>query len=222
MLMFMKEIELNKKRTNNNLLIEYGFIKKDNIYYYEKDIMDDEFKVYIELKDNHLFSKIIDKEFEEEYLMSNMDITGNFIGRLKMEYDSVVKDILDKCFLKEEYREKETKIVIDYVKEKYGSTLEYLWEKYPSFGVIRNNDSKKWYGLLGVIPKCKLTGDSEELIEVLNLKNKDVSKLINNKNIFPAYHMNKKSWISIILDGKNDINNIKRLIDDSYLLSNKK
>ena len=220
--MFMKEIELNKKRTNNNLLIEYGFIKKDNIYYYEKDIMDDEFKVYIELKDNHLFSKIIDKEFEEEYLMSNMDITGNFIGRLKMEYDSVVKDILDKCFLKEEYREKETKIVIDYVKEKYGSTLEYLWEKYPSFGVIRNNDSKKWYGLLGVIPKCKLTGDSEELIEVLNLKNKDVSKLINNKNIFPAYHMNKKSWISIILDGKNDINNIKRLIDDSYLLSNKK
>ena len=37
--------------------------------------------------------------------------------------------------------------------------------------------------------------------------------------VIPAYHMNKKHWISIILDGSMSDEEIGRLIEDSYALT---
>lgn len=45
-----------------------------------------------------------------------------------------------------------------------------------------------------------------------------ISSIIDNKNIFPAYHMNKKHWISIYLDKHINIDKIKALLDLSYSL----
>ena len=38
-------------------------------------------------------------------------------------------------------------------------------------------------------------------------------------SVIPAYHMNKKHWISIILDGSMTDEEIGRLIEDSYALT---
>lgn len=60
-------------------------------------------------------------------------------------------------------------------------------------------------------------------IDILNLKNKPeiIEKLIDNKTYFQAYHMNKKHWITILLDNNTNIELIKMLIDDSYELTMK-
>ena len=46
------------------------------------------------------------------------------------------------------------------------------------------------------------------------------------KNVFPAvvpaYHMNKEHWISVILDGTMTDEEIKPLIEDSFLLTSQK
>lgn len=40
--------------------------------------------------------------------------------------------------------------------------------------------------------------------------------------ILPGYHMNKKHWNTIVLNGTLSSNFVKQMIDESYLLSNKK
>lgn len=40
--------------------------------------------------------------------------------------------------------------------------------------------------------------------------------------VTPAYHMNKKHWISIVLDGSMADEDIHRLLKDSYALTAKK
>ena len=47
--------------------------------------------------------------------------------------------------------------------------------------------------------------------------------LISNfESVLPAYHMNKRHWVSVILDGKMEDAEIVRLIEESYDLTEKK
>ena len=48
-----------------------------------------------------------------------------------------------------------------------------------------------------------------------------IKELINIDGFYKAYHMNKKSWISIILDNTLDNEIIYSLIDQSYNNVNK-
>ena len=47
----------------------------------------------------------------------------------------------------------------------------------------------------------------------------EIEKLIDNKRYFPAYHMNKKYWCTICLDGTVELEEIYKLIDISYELA---
>lgn len=54
-----------------------------------------------------------------------------------------------------------------------------------------------------VIPASKIEIDSDKLIEITNVRfNKGEAPEItgNISNIYPAWHMNKKNWIAIVLN----------------------
>ena len=109
---------------------------------------------------------------------------------------------------------------MDYVKEKYGTTEEYPWEKYKEYFALKTKNDK-WYALFMNVSSDVLKLEKEGNVDILNLKNKPeiIEKLIDNKTYFPAYHMNKKHWITILLNNNIDIELIKMLIDDSYELT---
>jgi predicted DNA-binding protein (MmcQ/YjbR family) len=71
------------------------------------------------------------------------------------------------------------------------------------------------------IPYNKVGIDSKEIVYVLNVKTppEDVEDLIKNQGVLPAYHMNKKYWISILLDGSVSMKLIEKLIDKSFSLT---
>ncbi len=66
--------------------------------------------------------------------------------------------------------------------------------------------------------------DDEKIIQVINLKCDPLmsGSLRLQEGIYPAYHMNKNSWISVFLDGSVDIEQIEFLIDMSYTLTSPK
>lgn len=70
------------------------------------------------------------------------------------------------------------------------------------------------------IPFNKIDKNKEGLIEVINVKI-DPNVKLPNIGIYPAYHMNKKSWISIVLDDTLSDDLISELIDNSYKLVTK-
>ena len=46
--------------------------------------------------------------------------------------------------------------VFEYVTNKYKSKIEYLWSRFPNYAVFRNDNNKKWYGIIMDIPYKKL------------------------------------------------------------------
>lgn len=110
--------------------------------------------------------------------------------------------------------------VLSYVKKKYGTEPDYPWLKYPSYAVLRHQPGRKWYGVLMTVPKSKLKIQESGNAEVLNLKCDVVlASFPKEQEILPAYHMNKKHWISVLLDGRLAKENVFRLIDLSFELT---
>lgn len=113
--------------------------------------------------------------------------------------------------------------LLDWVKEEFGTEPEYQWIKYPNYAVLRNTDSK-WYGIIMDVPKNKFGIDSNDSVDVLDVKADMmlIDLLINQPGFYRAYHMNKTHWISVFLDGTADDVIIKNLLADSYEKTRKK
>lgn len=73
------------------------------------------------------------------------------------------------------------------------------------------------------IPFNKIDKNKSGLIEVINVKinPNDKDNLLKIEGAYEAYHMNKKSWISIILDDTLSDDLISELIDNNYKLVTK-
>ena len=126
-------------------------------------------------------------------------------------------------WIKYVFREDYANKILQYAREQYGDEPEYLWAQYPEYAVLRRKDTQKWYALLMNIPKNRLGLDGEETVEVVDLRF-DVDKLpskIDNKSIFPGYHMNKKHWITVLLDGSVQLGEILGYLDKSFVLAKK-
>jgi predicted DNA-binding protein (MmcQ/YjbR family) len=111
--------------------------------------------------------------------------------------------------------------VIKYVKERYNDELQFLWVKFPKNAVFRRKDNKKWYAALLVLEKRKLGVDSEDVVDIIDLRamSEDIDHLLDGEGYFPGYHMNKDNWITICLDGSVPIDEIYDRIDESYYLT---
>lgn len=219
------EYELFKKCVfDYSKLLNYGFKKENNIYYYEKYILDNNYKICIKIENNNVIGKIYDLIFNDEYLNLNVDSNLSFNNKIKEEYIKVLKDIKVKCTKESLFVFKQSNEITNYIKRKYKVNPEFLWDKSSGNGVFRNKNNKKWFGIILSVSKDKLDLKyKQEIIEVINLKLDEtmIKELIKMDGFYRAYHMNKKSWISIILDNTLDNEIIYSLIDQSYNNVNK-
>lgn len=119
------------------------------------------------------------------------------------------------------FKAEQSVALIAYVREKYGDELEYLWDKFPDNAVWRRKDNEKWYGALLTVSRRKLGIPSDEIVEIIDLRIalEEMDNLIDNACFFPGWHMNKKHWYTIILDGTVSTDEICRRVDKSYLLA---
>lgn len=113
--------------------------------------------------------------------------------------------------------------ILDWVKKEYGTIPEYQWVKFPNYAVLRNKDDK-WYGIIMDVPKKKFGIDSDDIVDVIDVKADQllIDMLVETPGFYRAYHMNKNQWISIFLDGTAADENIKNMIADSYEKTSKK
>lgn len=213
----------NRYKVNENKLNTYGFSFVNDGFLYKKKLPNNDFELVVEIKNKKINAKLIDINFNDEFKQIDMEVTGNFVGELKEECRDILVDIRNKCFEKVTFIFSQSNRINHKIKEKYDVDPEFLFASSPGFGVFRNKSNKKWFGMIMNLPKNKITGDSKEEIEVMNLK------LANDNNgykieegICPAYHMNKKYWASIILDDTLSDEKVMELIEIFYNLVNSK
>ena len=111
-----------------------------------------------------------------------------------------------------------------YIIENYNVEPDFPWVKYPNYEVFRHSGSRKWFALIMEIRRGKLGLSDEGMLDILNLKCDPllIGSLRSAPGFFPAYHMNKESWITLALDGSVPEDQIKALRDMSYELTKDK
>lgn len=204
-------------------LLESGFIQKEDSYYLERPIVDGLFQIVMKISLETQTSKVIDLSTEEDYALVDVpSSSGNFVGRVKEEYEKVIQSVIQNCTTPNVFQEVQSQRIISYIQEKYGDTLEFLWENSNS-AIWRNQLTQKWYGVLMTIPESRLKIQSDRIVEVIDLRyeKEHIDEIVDNEKVFPGYHMNKRSWITLKLDGSIEEDVIHHFIDNSYLLSKK-
>ena len=93
-----------------------------------------------------------------------------------------------------------------------------MFDKYPGVCVFKNLNNNKWYGIIMNVDRSKLDSSKSGEVEIINLKidSDKIKELLFQEGYYEAYHMNKKYWISIILDDSISDENIEQLIIESY------
>lgn len=211
------------KSVNLEKLTAYGFSKKSDIYSYHAALSDSGFDIAVYVTEHgEVTASVMDTTLNEPYTLHLVDgAVGSFVGSVRLEYEQILTEIARGCFDPEIFQNRQTKEVIAYVKEKYKDELEYLWKKSPNNAIVRRKDKGKWYAAILTVSRRKLGFDSDEIAEVLDLRMKpeEVEKSVDGQIILPGYHMNKKHWITICLDGRVSLEKICALIDESYKLA---
>ncbi len=199
----------------------YGFQKSEDVYRYSTFILDNEFSLEVTFKGASFDTRLIETSTGEDYVLYKTNASGAYVGKIRETIRLVLEGVSDNCFEPSIFQKEQTKALIDYVREKHQDELEHLWEKTPEDAIWRRKDNRKWYGIIMAIPEKKLGFAGEEIIEVVDLRGNpdEIAKMIDRKTYFPAWHMNKKNWYTILLDGSLPNEELFARLEDSYDLA---
>ena len=210
------------KRAIPEKLISYGFLKKGHEYEYVTNIMGGDFQLTIFIENTGVLSTTLtETATKEAYILYQTSACGPFVEGVRGAIKAVLMDVAEQCYEPAVFKAKQTVQLIDFVRKKYHDEPEYLWKRFPSNAVWRRKDNQKWYGVLLTVSRRKLRIKSDEIAEIIDLRvNPNIlEKRIDHKRYYPGWHMNKKHWITIILDGSVPFEEICQRIDESYSLA---
>lgn len=163
---------------------------------------------------------VFDADTDEEYLPFNVldNITG-FVTGIREQVEDLVQEIKEKCLLNSNMKLK----LMEYCERKFGTEPEAPWEDSPDAYTFKTAKRNKWYALFMTIPYKSLGLVAKGALDVVNIKlpPEKVLDLIDRVHFYPAYHMNKKHWITIVLDKEVDEPLVQQLLDESYGLVEK-
>lgn len=106
---------------------------------------------------------------------------------------------------------------LDYCLDTYDTAADYPFEEDFETAVFRHSGNRKWYAIMMRVSRRKFGIDSDEVIDVVNLKLplEMFGSFGAADGVHPAYHMNKFHWISVVLaDVADDL--IEFLVAASY------
>ena len=105
----------------------------------------------------------------------------------------------------------------NYCLNTYGTSPDYPFDEDFETAVLRHSDNRKWYAIVMKVSRRKFGIDSDEVIDVVNLKlpTEMFGSFGAADGVYPAYHMNKLHWISVLLpDAPNDV--VQFLLNASF------
>ncbi|MBR4201525.1 MAG: MmcQ/YjbR family DNA-binding protein [Oscillospiraceae bacterium] len=110
--------------------------------------------------------------------------------------------------------------ILQAIAEQYGIRPAALFQNAPEIAVFRR-ESGKWFGIIIPVHRSKLGLPEDAVSDVLNVKCDPMmlGSMLLQKGFFPAYHMNKQHWVSILLDGSVPAERVMEAVQMSYALT---
>ena len=230
------EQEIFQRRTlMPETLAPFGFVKNGRVWEYSEPILNGDFRADVKIAENgQVLGSVFDMIDGEEYLPVHVDsYTGAFVGEVREAYTAVLQRIAAACFAGEWFLYPQTNRIARLIGERYGEQPEFPFKNAAGFGVFRCAKTRKWYGLVMDLKPEQVTGAGQSAkagsaaeeqanaedrkVEVINLKADParLEELLIIPGIYPAYHMNKKNWISVLLNGTVPDDAVLALVETS-------
>ena len=106
---------------------------------------------------------------------------------------------------------------LQYCYDTYGTAADYPFDEDFETAVQRHEDTRKWYAIVMRVSRRKFLLESDDIIDVVNLKlpTEMFGSFGAADGVYPAYHMNKLHWISVLLpDATDDV--VRFLVNVSF------
>ena len=217
-----------KKVPNVTKLLAYGFRKEDGSYIYSCSLRNGFFllNVYVDVSPCKVTSEVLDTLTDEEYLPIRLEgARGEFIYTVRKEFENKLKDIAEKCFSSLPFLLPQTNRIVPLIEKECNVKYDYPFTDDVNKEGVSFRSNGKWFALILKVKENKIRKDGKEKdVEVLDLKGKEeeIPLLLKKKGFYPAYHMNKKKWFSILLEDEVKDEEILALVKESKRLTEEK
>lgn len=216
-----------RKRWLEDKMLAFGFEKECQEYCYECDFLDGDFTARLSVSaKGQALGTVIDKINDEEYYpLRQKDAAGAYVSAVRTAYEDLLKEIAAACCKDVLFASDQSNRLTEHILKTFSVRPDFPWEKtesYQSYGAFRHAGSGKWFALLMNVKKKVLDkDDNESLVDILNVKIKadEGEEIRKHPSIYPAYHMNHKTWISIVLDESLTDDEVMTFIETSFRLT---
>lgn len=185
-------------------------------------LIEGEFELGMTLADQELELVVYDLAMEEPYTLFEVaSASGPLVTALRQQVDDILNRILGQQIQGNPLVEG----LVEHVKATYEVAPAHPFKRHPEIIGFKVPEVDKLFGIILPVDYCQIDKASSrtDQVLVLNLKGKPdhIVERIDNDRYFPAYHMNKKHWFSLLLDAQTDWEQLIRLLAESYSLVKK-
>lgn len=207
-------------------LEKFGFASRDGgVYVYAAPVLEGQFRFEVTVDgQGDVAGRVFDTDTGDEYVLYRAEsAAGAFVGKVRTECCAVLQKIAAECFVSKVFKTPGAAAIIRHAREKYGDELEFLWANFPHDAILRRQDNRKWYAAVLTAAQNKIGLAGDKIIEIVDVRMapEDVAVKVDGQRIFPGYHMNKKHWVTLLLDGSMSEEELLALVDESYALAAK-
>lgn len=227
---------LAKNRAENSTVeqTEKKLNKEQNhdVLIYKRKILGGEFyaEIFLDCISGKMTAEVWESSTGEKYALFDVETAhGSFVGQIRSEVLKIIEEICEKCFISTDVKQK----YFNFIKARFNTQGDHPFEGDLDTTVCRC-PNQKWFALVMKIKYRQLGfavdvhgGNDgigrivgEENVWVVNLKAESelIPKITDKKSIFPAYHMNKKYWITVLLTPVTDFEQLCSLTEKSFEL----
>ena len=206
-------------------LLDYGFRQDGQSYFYEETLLEGAFLLQVKVSaKGQTATRLLDQDSQEPYVLHLIESAeGAFVGSIKAAYRKALDRLAESCGEHGNFSGAYIQQILDHIRATYGDEIEYPWKE-DKAAVIRSHQSRKWYVLFMEIHPGKIGLGGQKPIRIMNLHGsaEQVAALVDGQKYFPGYHMNRKYWYTLCLDGSVPWEELQQRITESFLLSQPK
>ncbi|HAM04906.1 MmcQ/YjbR family DNA-binding protein [Megasphaera sp. UBA4233] len=223
----IEETVFARKRWIESKMLAYGFHKINETYILEKPFLDGNFKAILSVTSKGLVTgKVMDRMTQDEYYQLRQETSdGAYVHTVRSAYLSLLKEIAFLCCGDVLFASLQANRLTQAILDNFQVRPDFPWNhsaRYQSYGAFRHSSNRKWFALIMNVNRGVLDKDGNSgQVDIINVKIRpeQAEQLYRIPGIYPAYHMNHKTWISVVLDETLPDERILEFIDTSYQLT---
>ncbi len=192
-----------------------GFSREESAYVLRKPLPGFGLQAEILLTGKTLRIRVLEEDGEEFYLLRVGNAAGSFLPAVRDAAEREARGIAERVFPEED----PGKRVLEIARRLFGTVPDAPFDDGGESLALRAGNGK-WYALLMTVDGEKLDGEKRGPVRVMNLKVDPLKResFLDGGHFFPAYHMNKTHWMTVLLDDGLDWEKAERILAESFRL----